>query len=115
MLCQQGRSLLSDWRLDAGSAFESGLKNVQLEDVISERADRAADFQVDAAGGLRVTVRDHAGALLADGVFGKQAMDATHIYFRFPDQPKVYLARGFYRGDLGGADFSGWRTHDPLD
>jgi hypothetical protein len=92
--------------------LQSGLRDVQLEDVISTRADHAADFQVDAAHGLRVSAKNHDGNVLADGVFGKQVADAVHIYFRYSDQPTVYLARGLFRGDLGGADALGWRSHD---
>lgn len=92
-------------------SLESALKNTRLEDVISERADRARDFEVDAASGTRVVLRDAKGAVLVDGVFGKQSPDFTRLYFRFSERPQVYLAHGLYRGELGGVDVSGWRSH----
>jgi hypothetical protein len=88
----------------------SGLQDLQLEDVISEHPRNADDFAVDTLG-IRVTLRAGQGKVLADGIFGKQAEDATHIYFRYADQPAVYLARGLLRGELGGADLTGWRNH----
>jgi len=90
----------------------SGLPSVQLEDVIADRADRAADFDVDPAKGTRVQLLGASKNLLADGIFGKQAPDYSHIYFRFPDQNTVYLARGILRGELGGTTLEEWRSRD---
>ena len=47
--------------------------------MISERADRAGDYDVNAASGVRVIVQDSKGAALADGVFGKQAADGAWL------------------------------------
>src|ERR1051325_9919840 len=58
----------------------NSLKEVQVEDEISDRPDRAADYDVDAANGTRVTLLDAKGAKLAEGLFGKQAPDFIHIY-----------------------------------
>jgi hypothetical protein len=91
-------------------SLSAGLQDVQLEDVISKRKESADAFEVGAEG-IRATVRDASGKILADGVFGKQASDAIHIYFRYPDQSAVYLARGLFHGELGGSDLSGWRDH----
>lgn len=93
--------------------LDSALRNAQLEEVISDRADRASDYEVDAVKGLRVVV-SAGGKTLVDGFFGKQAPDMAHLYFRFADGPTVYLARGLFKGELGGADVSGWRSHEVM-
>jgi len=90
----------------------SALKEVQLEDEISDRADRASEFQVDEVSGTRITLKDVKGGLLGDGIFGKQAPDAMHLYLRFPDQPNVYLARGLFPEELGKADPNDWRRKE---
>jgi len=90
--------------------LDSGLRDLNLEDVISERGGQAAEFGLDAAQATRVTAL--AGAKpLVDGFFGAQAPDGLHIYFRYADQPQVYLAKGLSRAELGTLDFSGWRNH----
>ncbi len=113
-----------DWTVQASSSpaypvdadrlrtLLSGLPELQLEDIIADRADRAPDFEVDAASGTRVTLYGSNHAALADGIVGKQAPDFNHIYFRFPDQSNVYLARGLIRGELGGAALPEWRSKD---
>jgi hypothetical protein len=88
----------------------SGLRDVRLEDEISSRADRAADFDVTPASGTAVRLLDPKGTTLAEGLFGKQAPDFTHIYFRFPNRSNVYLARGMIRGELGGTAVNDWRS-----
>jgi len=88
----------------------SGLQTVQLEDVISDRADRQGDFEVDEMHGLHVAAMGKSGTL-SSGVFGKQAPDFTHLYFKFADRPQIYLARGIIRGELGGADSLKGRSH----
>jgi len=89
----------------------SGLKEVQVEDVISDRPDRQSEFDINVDSGMRVVLLSRSAAL-ADGIFGKQAPDFTHIYFRFPNQSSIYLARGVIRGDLGRAVVADWRRHD---
>lgn len=96
---------------DRWRTLQSGLRDLKLEDVISERADRAADFEVDPASGTQVRLLDAHGATLVDGFFGKSAQDALHLYFRYAGQPAVYIARGLFREDLAGADLNGWRSH----
>ena len=54
-------------------------------------------------------------AQLADGLFGKQAPDMAHIYFRYPDKANVYLVRGVLRGDLGKVEVNSWRSRDLID
>jgi hypothetical protein len=93
----------------------SGIKDVQVEDEISDRADRAAEFEVDAESGTRVRLVGPSGSQSVEGVFGKQSPDISHIYFRYPDQPNVYLARGIMRGDLGTADVNSWRSRQLMD
>jgi hypothetical protein len=90
--------------------FLSGLKNLQVEDEISDRADRAAEYEVGPASGTQVELFGEKEAALAEGIFGKPAADGVHIYFRYPHKPNVYLARGITRGDLGIADFNAWRV-----
>jgi hypothetical protein len=88
----------------------SSLSSLRLENEISGRADRAPDFVVDAASGTIVRLANAKGEKLAEGIFGKQAPDFTHIYFRFPDRPNVSLAAGLLRGDLGSMDVNYWRS-----
>ncbi len=91
----------------------TALPEVQIEDEITTHSERAADYEVNAASGMRVTLLNAKGTPLADGIFGKQAPDFTHIYFRFTDKPAVYLARNLIRGELGGgATVSAWRSRD---
>ena len=87
------------------------LKDVQVEDVISDRPDRQAEFEINTDSGMRVVLLTRSSTL-ADGIFGKQAPDFIHIYFRFPDKPSVYLARGIIRGDFGRPLVNDWRSHD---
>lgn len=100
---------------DRTQTLLSALKGVQLEDVISDRADRAADFEVNPESGTRVRLLNANGATLSEGIFGEQAPDFNHIYFRFPDKPHVYLARGLTRGELGGIELNGWRDRRLFD
>lgn len=86
------------------------LKDLQLDQEISDRPDRAADFEITADSGLRVALQS-GGRTIADGIFGKQAPDFSHIYFKFPDSPIVYLAGGVILGELGGVDLNDWRDH----
>jgi hypothetical protein len=64
---------------------------------------------VDEASGTRITLKDAKGGILAEGIFGKLAPDAMHIYLRYPDKPNVYLARGIFPEELGKADPDAWR------
>ena len=93
----------------------SGLEGLQLEDEISDRADRAADYDVTVETGIRVRLLDVRQAGLAEGLFGKQAPDFSHIYFRYADKPNVYLARGLIKGDLGRLDVNYWRSRQLID
>lgn len=108
-----------EWTVDAGGypadmdhvkALLSGLEDTQIEDKISERADRAADFEVNPETGTRVTALDAQGHVVGEGIFGKQAPDFSHVYFRYVDRPDVYLARGLIRGELGDASLAYWRS-----
>jgi len=87
----------------------AGLSSTQLENVISEQAERHADFELDPAQAIGVTLENSHAAVLARGLYGKQASDYLHLYFRFPEKPQVWLARGVIRGELGGMDLSMWR------
>jgi hypothetical protein len=124
---QQGPATLElaldgkEWKVYAGTApvvlaqgdkvksLLSGLENVALEDVISDRVDRAAEFEVSPELGRRVTLFDAKAVILADGLFGKMTPDTSHLYFRFPDKPQVYLARGIRRYELGEVRPAGWQ------
>jgi len=126
-LQQQGRSIVFQragerWTVGVGGKSRfyrvddqrmvgllDGLRSLQLEDVISDRADRAADFEVDASSGVRVTLRDATQKVIADGIIGKQGQRSSQMYFRYPQQNQVWLTRGMYRSDLGGLDFPMWR------
>ena len=93
----------------------TNLKDLQVEDEISDRADRAADYDVTPETGFRVRLLDARQANLAEGIFGKQAPDMAHIYFRYADKPNVYLARGLIRGDLGRLEVNFWRSRQLID
>jgi len=97
------------------STLLSGLKAIKIEDEISNRADRAAEYEVTAESGTQVQLFGANETKLAEGLFGKQAPDFAHIYFRYPDKPNVYLASGMIRGELGGIDVNAWRNHQLLD
>jgi len=109
----------SDWKVSIGTttapadesqviALLSSLKDVQVEDEISNRADRAADYDVTPESGTLVCLWGAQPSPFAKGIFGKQAADYAHIYFRYPDKPNVYLARGLMRGELGQPDPDSW-------
>jgi hypothetical protein len=85
------------------------LRETKVEDVISERAESAEDFEVNPASGAHVTLFGPGNSKLAEGIFGKQAPDGVHVYFKFPDAPAVRLARGAFRGELGNNDLRAWR------
>jgi hypothetical protein len=93
----------------------SSLKDLQVEEEITDRADRAADYDVTAETGIRVRLLDARKANLAEGIFGKQAPDMAHLYFRYADKPNVYLARGLIRGDLGRIEVNYWRSRQLID
>jgi hypothetical protein len=93
----------------------SSLKDLQIEEEISNRADRISEYQVDDASGTDISLQEANGRVLAEGVFGKQAPDFTHSYFRFPHQSQVYLARGVLPGDLGKTEPIYWRSRRLLD
>jgi hypothetical protein len=85
---------------DKVKSLLSSLTDVTLDDVISERSDHNADFEITPASGTRVSLLDAQGKPFIDGIFGKQAPDFSHIYFRFSDRPQVYLASGIFRGEV---------------
>ena len=119
----------SNWTVGTGSGGEhfradatgkiammlGQLKALQVEDEIADRADRASEYQVDAASGIQVSVYGTNGNLLAEGILGKQVQDYTHIYFKYPNKPSVYLARGATRRDLEDIQVNSWRDKTLLD
>jgi len=93
----------------------ANLESLRIEDEITDRADRAADYDVTVDTGIRVRLLDAKQTTLGEGIFGKQAPDLAHIYFRYPDRPNVYLARGLIRGDLGRVEPNFWRSRQLID
>jgi hypothetical protein len=93
----------------------SGLKGILIDDEISDRADRAAEYEVNLESGTVVRLLDGKGTQLAEGIIGKQAPDFSHIYFRYPEKPNVYLARGLFRGDLGHVEVNYWRSRQLIN
>jgi len=91
------------------TSFLSSLEGIKLEDVISDSPAQAPLFEVTDTSGTHVTVWDSQGKTLADGLFGKQAPDFTHLYFRFADRPQVYLASGLFRGELNPGRPEDWK------
>jgi hypothetical protein len=113
------------WKVGTGPSYTadessvatlvSGLKGLLIDDEISNRADRAAEYEVNPESGTVVRLLDGTGARLAEGIIGKQAPDFSHIYFRYSDKPNVYLARGLFRGDLGHMETNYWRSRQLID
>jgi hypothetical protein len=93
----------------------TSLGGLQVEDEITDRTDRASDYDVTVDSGIRVRLLDAKQTSLGEGIFGKQAPDFAHIYFRYPDKPDVYLARGLIRGDLGRIEPNYWRSRQLID
>ncbi len=93
----------------------SSLKQFVVEDEISDRADRASEFEVDSASGTRVVVEDKHGKVLADGVFGKPASDYIHIFFKPWAENSISMGRGLYPSELGSSDPYAWRRKDLIN
>lgn len=72
------------------SRLVAQIKQVQLDEVISERKETHGDFDVD-DGGLRVTLD---GKRSWSFYVSKQAGDYLHTCVRFVGDDKVYLAKG---------------------
>ena len=87
----------------------SGLKDMRVDDVISEHGDQAADFGLNPESATVITVHLKGASHVSQGLFGKQAPDYNHIYFRYPDQPAIYLAHSVGRGELGEPGLDSWR------
>jgi hypothetical protein len=94
---------------DKVKSLLNALENVEVEDVISEHPGDAAEFELNPASATQIQLLSKSGTALAAGWFGKQAPDFTHLYFKYPDQPSVHLARGAIRGELGQAELRWWR------
>jgi hypothetical protein len=105
------------YRADAEKikTMTQALKKLQMDDVISERGANPEEFGVDDKNGIRVAVFGKGGARSAEGLFGKQAPDFAHLYFKFIDKPQIYLARGAIRGELGEANVKAWRDRALLN
>ena len=78
------------------NSFLNGLKNLELGEVISNRPEKYADFEVDESGspqsGTKVklcSARDTSSLIL-----GKMAGDFEHWWLRLPPKPDVYLSKG---------------------
>ena len=93
----------------------NALKDLQLDDVISEQGNRASDFDMNPESATVIMAYGKNHAVLIGGVFGKQAADFNHVYFRYPDKPAIYLAHGLIRGELGEADLNSWRDRAVLN
>ncbi len=91
------------------------LREVRVEDVISERGETAADYEINPESATILSLYGPNNALQASGHFGKQAPDFSHLYFRFPHQAAIYLARGAIRGELGLPEVKTWLDPDLLN
>jgi len=92
----------------------SGLQDLQVEDEISEGRD-GTPYDLGPTTAFRVGLTETGSSLMVGGDFGKQAPDFTHIYFRFPNRPAIYLARNLIRGELGETDVNSWRDKTLVD
>ncbi len=85
------------------------LKTLNVENEISDRADRAAEFEVDAASGVQVEFfkgPQRLGGL----VLGKPLAGMAQGYVRFPEKPNVFLASGMVRGWFASLALKNWRS-----
>lgn len=103
-----GRSYPADQ--ERVKALLSSLKEFRVEDMISDRADRAMEFHVTQASGTWVRFLAASNQVLAEGMFGQQAPDDQHVYFKYMDSPRIYLARGVIVSDFGAALVREWRS-----
>jgi hypothetical protein len=106
------------WRVQMGSAgpfkadagriegLQNSLKSLEVEDVISEKGQHASDFELNPDSATAITLLDKNQKELAAGLFGKRADDGAHTYFRYPNSPTIYLARGAVQVEL---NFNAWR------
>jgi hypothetical protein len=127
-LQRAGRDVLlwhkgSEWEVSAGDsavryradvakvkALTDSLKALELEDVISERPENAADFEVNIQSAMVVSLLSKTNAIVSAVAIGKQAPDFMHVYARRMDRPEVYLARGVQSPSvLGTPDVLYWR------
>jgi hypothetical protein len=76
-------------------------------DLVTDRAERQADFDVDDAKGLRVKVTAE-GAAPIELVFGKAARGGAYV--RHAGQPEVFLAQTRFSG-MATRDANSWRKH----
>lgn len=90
------------------------LEAVRVEDVISHRGQSAAEYEINPGSATAITVHA-ANPTSVAGIFGKQAPDFSHFYFRFPDHTTIYLARGAIRGELGTPEVKFWLNPDLLN
>jgi hypothetical protein len=90
-------------------ALQNGLRSLEVQDLIAESGENLTDFELNPGSVTHIAVIDKNGKSLAEGLFGKQAADFSHLYFQYPGQNAVYLARGVIRGELGIAALGYWR------
>ncbi len=79
---------------DAVEGLLLALKGLAVESEVSSRPESLDLYGLNVASAARVTLYDAAGKSLFDGEFGKEAIGYQSAYFRWPDQPSVYLATG---------------------
>ncbi|MBI4062982.1 MAG: DUF4340 domain-containing protein [Elusimicrobia bacterium] len=90
----------SDYPADQTSVKEmmDALKSASLEEKISQNADRLADFELDAARAIALSLKNKKGELILNGRIGKQVLGSwDRSYFSFAGSSAVYIAKGLPR------------------
>jgi len=88
------------------------LKEMKVQDLISDKAERQAEYETDDAKGLKLKVAS-AGAPSLDLVIGKSAKTGG-VYIRKANESATYVAQGRFQW-LFRKDVNGWRKRAIFD
>jgi hypothetical protein len=89
------------------NSLVDAFSDTRYGDLVSDRSERHAEFEIDEAKGLHVRVSMD-GSPPIELVFGKAATGGTYV--RRAGQTDVYMAKGRFPG-LARRDANGWRKH----
>jgi hypothetical protein len=89
----------------AKAAFE-GLKKMSVSDLVTEKTDKQAEFEVDDKAGIHMVVKEKGGKVLTDLIVGKTTGPGTMV--RLSGKNEIWTATGIskYLFDKSAAD---WR------
>ncbi len=86
----------------------AALGSAELEERVSSRSDRFADFELDDVRSIKFSAKNEAGRVLAAGRMGKQVLGSwDRSYFAPQDASAVYIVKGLprYQLDKSAIDF----------